>query len=108
MDQPPTHEFLSNNASTDSLPAGVELPTVVPQHPAHQSQSTSPIPSFTPSSGLPRGRRSNRIRDPVEGGDDDEDGDSEVESEGHGAGGGETRAGDMFGIGDDEGSPVLK
>ncbi|RSH90568.1 hypothetical protein EHS25_001173 [Saitozyma podzolica] len=52
-DLPPTHEFLSNNASTDSLPADVELPTVVPQHPAHQSQSTSPIPSFTPSSTVP-------------------------------------------------------
>jgi hypothetical protein len=84
---------------------------VVPQHPAHQSQSTSPIPSFTPSSTVPpRGRRSNRIRDPVEGGDDDddEDGVSELESEDHGTGGGEARAGDMFGIGDDEGSPVLK
>lgn len=28
MTQPPRHVFLSNNASTDSLPADVELPTV--------------------------------------------------------------------------------
>ncbi|WWD19345.1 hypothetical protein CI109_103804 [Kwoniella shandongensis] len=108
-DGPPTHSFISNNASTDSLPSHAldDLP-ILPQHqhPAlSQSSSaytdlpisrlpTNSAPPLAPTGGiLGRARRSMKTRGqvgPIEGGDEDEDGESS-ESEG-----GE----DLFQIGD--------
>ncbi|WVQ80011.1 hypothetical protein IAT38_002112 [Cryptococcus sp. DSM 104549] len=119
-DGPPTHSFISNNASTDSLPfhALTDLPTL-PQHPAR----TSPLPSTRSDLPLPRlsshgstasgggalgkspsgvagFRRSmrgkGRGKGPVEGG---EESTSESEEEGEGEG---VKTGARFEIGDGE------
>ncbi|ORY31966.1 hypothetical protein BCR39DRAFT_524837 [Naematelia encephala] len=116
-DGPASHSFISNNASTDSLPAHAlqDLP-LLPQsqsqiqddHPARQSNPSSPIPGYTPPTRLSghggllsgTGRRSARARGPVEG-TDAEDEDSASDDSGGDAG-----AETVFGIGDEEEAEV--
>lgn len=123
ISKPSRHEFLVNNASTDSLPADVELPTV--SRLAADTGRDMPYDRSTymddPAAaqgkaarvlGWAKGRRSAR-RGPVEGneGDTSEEegsiGDSDGERALRGGGVRQSEGGDgVFGIGEDEEGPV--
>ncbi|RXK37678.1 hypothetical protein M231_05090 [Tremella mesenterica] len=107
-DGPASHSFVTNNASTDSLPTHAleDIPVIdnppqdpSPVHPAHQVSSSPPLGSVFPQARLTkssggggggRGRRSARNRGPIEL----DDSDSSLSGEGarHAT----------FGIGDEE------
>lgn len=111
--QPASHSFISNNASTDSLPTHAlqDLPVLARspppalsaplRDPTQPSASSQQAASYDPSSSFPNTRfdtagtrRSHIHRDPVERDDRSDDSDGSE---------GDTAAGDIFGIGNEDG-----